>query len=780
MRPVAALVVAALSGPAAAQTTEVPAALQLTPTLTPPAGSDAARQLPIILRAQQLRGRPDLETVAEGDAEFRRADTLIRADLLRYDHPDDLATARGNVRVRRSGASYSGTELQIKVQRFEGFFANPTYYFDRTGAGGTADRFEFLDDERSLATGANYTSCATDGTGGPDWLLSTDRVSMDFGANEGIAENAVLRFYGVPILAAPVLSFPLTDARKSGWLPPSIGLDSKSGLQVSAPYYWNIAENRDATLTPIVAARRGAALDSEFRYLQGWGGGAAGLVLWPDDRLAERNRWAVVHAHDGDPGAATLLRWRLLRVSDNDYWKDFQRETPSLTPRLLATDLQLGRGLALAGTDWQAYARVQRWQVLQDADPASKIVAPYEREPQLGVRAARVLDNGIDYQVETEVNRFVNPSAGVDTPRPTGVRVHALGSVGRDFAVFGGTVTPRLALNAAHYALDQPLGGRRSLGRTIPTFSVDSRWELERNTIWFGRDVRQTLEPRLLYVHTPYREQDPRLNFDAAPKDFNSESIFTDNAFSGVDRVSDADQLTAGLTTRLINPATGVESVRLAVVQRYLLREQRITPELTGDAQARFVPFRQRISDVLLLGSSNLVPRWTLDGSVQYNPDIGRTVRSIVSARYSPGPYRTVNMSYRLARGLSEQVETGWQWPIAGETPAERLQRSLAAANGCAGSWYTVGRVNYSTRDRRLTDAVLGFEYDAGCWIGRVVAERLSTGFTEATTRLLLQLELVGLSRLGSNPLRVLKDNIPGYKLLREDGAAAIASPFND
>ena len=145
-------------------------------------------------------------------------------------------------------------------------------------------------------------------------------------------------------------------------------------------------------------------------------------------------------------------------------------------------------------------------------------------------------------------------------------------------------------------------------------------------------------------------------------------------------------------------------------------------------------------------------------------------MRSVVGARYSPAPYQTVGMTYRLATGLSEllnneQVELGWQWPVYGAARSA----TNANPNACKGSLYTVGRVNYSTRDSRITDSVVGLEYDAGCWIGRVVAERLSTGRTEATTRLLLQLELVGLSRLGANPLQVLKDNIPGYRLLREE-----------
>jgi LPS-assembly protein len=174
---------------------------------------------------------------------------------------------------------------------------------------------------------------------------------------------------------------------------------------------------------------------------------------------------------------------------------------------------------------------------------------------------------------------------------------------------------------------------------------------------------------------------------------------------------------------------------------------------------------------VLLLGSTSVIPQWKLDASVQYNPDSSRAVRSILSARYSPGPYRTVAATYRLARDLSEQVELAWQWPLYGPTPDRPALNLAREGSSCKGSWYSVGRVNYSTRDSRVTDSVLGLEFDAGCWIARVVAERLSTGRSEATTRLLLQLELVGLSRLGTNPLQVLKDNIPGYRLLRDERA---------
>ncbi|CAN5862454.1 LPS-assembly protein LptD [soil metagenome] len=750
----------------------------MSPALLPPPKGDAARQLPIILRAKALSGRPDLETVAEGDAEFRRGGAVIRADRLAYEYANDRALAKGNVRVSKDGNVYTGPELQLEVERFEGFFLNPTYHFGRTGAGGAARRIDFIDDQRAVATEATYTSCPSDGSGDPAWLLSTERVHMDFGTNEGVAENAVLRFYGVPILGAPRLSFPLTDERKSGWLPPSFNLDSKSGFQVTVPYYWNIAPNRDATFTPSVSTRRGLGIESQIRYLEPSYNGAWTLNLIPHDNLTSSRRYALNAQHESELPGNALLQLHILRVSDDDYWKDFQRDVVSPTPRMFASDITLDKPLG----NWSLYSRVQRWQIQQTVDAASRIEAPYERVPQVGARYASRFGSGFDVGFETELNRFANPANGISVARPTGVRFHALGSIARPFVQPGWTLTPKVSFNAASYSLDgsslDALGNstgtgssttpayRRSASRVIPSVSLDSAWVFERDARWFGKSVRQTLEPRLLYVNTPYRNQSNLPNFDSANKDFNFDAIFSENAFSGVDRVSDGQQVTAGVITRFIDPESGAESLRLGIAQRYLFRDQRVTLTPDGKSDA---PIQQRLSDLLLLASTTLVPSWNLDASVQYSPDTDRTIRSIVGARYSPGPFRTLSLTYRLSRGLSEQLELGWQWPIYGPTPEQKPSLRTEGGGSCTGSWYGVGRVNYSTRDSRLTDSIFGVEYDAGCWIGRVVAERLSTGRSEATTRLLLQLELVGLSRLGSNPLQVLKDNIPGYRLLRDD-----------
>ncbi|MDE1927746.1 MAG: LPS-assembly protein LptD, partial [Burkholderiales bacterium] len=746
-----------------------PAAGALRPSLAlRPLPRSEAAALPTFLRGRELTSQPDATTFVEGDVDFRRAGLAIHADRLSYDAATDLAAARGHVRIRKDGAIFSGPEMQLQVQRFEGWLLHPEFEFPLLGVGGRAERVDFLDAARSHAIKTEYTSCPRVGNAEPAWVLRADSVELDTDRNEGVAHKARLDFLGVPILALPTLSFPLSDARRSGWLPPTYETDNRSGLQLSMPYYWNIAPNRDATFTPRVITRRGFGLDSEFRYLEPGSQGQLQFNWLPDDRLTGTSRDALQWRHETHFDAGGLrLTANVLHVSDDNWWKDFPNDGHSLTPRLLQQRLALERPFSFGGGSGLAYARLAHWQVLQDA--ASVVVEPYERSPQIGVRVGgKAL--GLEYRAETEYNHFeLAPGALAAAGRTGGDRVHLLGSVDWPLRAPGWFVVPKFSVNAAAYGGLTTSGsvGRTHASRAIPTFSLDLGLELERQTVDFGRSFRQTLEPRMYYVWTPYLAQSQLPNFDSAGKDFNFTSIYTDNQFSGIDRVSDAKQLTTGVITRYIDNATGAEALRLGYAQRYLFSPQRITAQADGTPDGN--PEIPHFSDALVTAATSLIPAWKVDSTIEYSPAIQRSIRSIVGLRYEPGPFRTLSMTYRLQRGSSEQLELGWQWPITGRPPA-------AVDNGgssCGGAWYGVGRVNYSLRDRRVTDSVVGTEYDAGCWILRVVARSVSTGLSQATTGLMVQLELVGLSRIGSNPLQLLKDNIPGYRLLREERNAA-------
>ena len=763
--------------------------------------------------------QPARRLLAEGAVQFRHAGAVLRADRLDYDSADERVRAQGRVRIERDGAVYSGPALDVRMDSFEGWFEGPRFEFQRWGAGGRAQRLEFLGRDKARAWQADYTSCPRDdapadpatGPGAaagmaaraglgepavatgpgkaaraePAWILSTRRLDLNFAANEGRAEGAVLRFLGVPILAAPTLSFPLNDQRKSGWLPPNVNLDSRSGLGVSVPYYWNIAPNRDATLTPRILARRGVAADVEWRYLEPQHEGLLGLDALPHDRSYGHSRWAWRAEHrtqwDGGSGvpawlADTRVQWKAARVSDDDWWKDFPRGVASLTPRLLGQSLALERSLQGWGASGQAYARLAHWQVLQSTDA---IVSPYQRSPQLGLRLGADAAGGWKASLESEFNRFTLARTDAASAHlPEGWRWHGVASLERPWRGEGWWVQPSLSLHSAYYQTQTQ--GQGSAWRSLPSFSLDAGATFERQTVFLGRSLRQVLEPRIRYARTPFRDQSQLPNYDSAGKDFNLTSIYSDNAWSGVDRISDSHQLTLGATTRMFRDSDGAEVLRLGWVQRLLIDPQRVTPDDSDPSVQSSNALNRKLSDMLLIGSTHVIPRWTLETTVRYNADTQRAVRSVMGARYAAGDFRSLSAAYRFTRGQTEQIDFGWQWPVGGSSaptgssgvPGASGSGSAAgvgSAGTCSGRLYSVGRVNYSLRDSRITDSLLGLEYDSGCWIGRIVAERVSTGRSEATTRLMLQLELVGLSRLGSNPLQVLKDNIPGYRLLREE-----------
>lgn len=728
--------------------------------------------------ADRLEGSLDGQVRLSGSVQVQLDDLSVRADRLTYDSNQSRLQASGAVQMLRAEDRFSGSELRYDSQTSTGYLLQPRFYLSATDAGGRAERIDLLGAQRMDLRGLRYSSCKVGDDETAPWQLTASRLQVDIAANEGIAEDAVLRFYDVPILALPKLSFPVTEDRKSGWLPPSIDLSTTGGLVVAAPYYWNIAPQHDATLTPVLSLKRGAELDGEFRYLQPDWRGQTQLSWLPHDEVAGGTRWASRWTHRGAAPLDSDYRIDWLRVSDEDYWTDGLRGADNLTPRLLgssATWRQAHRAHweGLGWLDRQLYASTQYWQVLNGSSTSDLITAPYRREAQLGAQWGQQRDL-LDWSVQTEVNRFVPGALGAAAGQPTGQRAHLLGQLGWQLGRGGWRFTPRLGVNAAAYDLEQAMAdGRRHATRVVPTFSLDSGWTFERELRLFDRPLTQTLEPRVLYVRTPWRDQSLLPNFDSDVLDFNPTTIFGDSSFSGVDRVADAQRITAGLTTRFVESGSGIEWARLGFAQRYLLQDQRIT----SDGQ----PLTQRMSDALLFGSTQAIPHWTLNGSLRYDPELSRVARSSASVTYSPGPWRTLHLTHSLQRGSSERFGVGWQWPIGGTSSTMALLASSpwggarerddsVSAGDCSGRLYTVGRIDYSKFDRRIAGALVGFEYDAGCWVGRVVAERTSTGASAATSRLMLQLEFVGLSRLalGSNPLTRLKDNIPGYRLLRE------------
>ncbi|MBC7610435.1 MAG: LPS-assembly protein LptD, partial [Polaromonas sp.] len=280
---------------------DTPLVLKSSPMLaeTPPDDKDV--KPPTFVFGDRISGRTDLETIIDGNAEVRRGKNAIRADRIEYYQPDDQTISRGNVRINSGGNLFNGPELQLKIDTFEGFFLSPNYRFLSNGGNGTAQRIDFIDDQRLVAREATFTTCerTDEKTWEPAWVLSGTSFKFDKESETGEATGAVLRFKNVPILAFPTISFPLSDKRKSGLLPPTFNLDSTSGFEVSQPYYFNIAPNRDATLTTTVMSKRGINLGAEARYLERDYAGRLRTNFLPSDSLRKINRWSYALEHTG-------------------------------------------------------------------------------------------------------------------------------------------------------------------------------------------------------------------------------------------------------------------------------------------------------------------------------------------------------------------------------------------------------------------------------------------------------------------------------------------------
>jgi LPS-assembly protein len=299
--------------------------------------------------------------------------------------------------------------------------------------------------------------------------------------------------------------------------------------------------------------------------------------------------------------------------------------------------------------------------------------------------------------------------------------------------------------------------------RAIPIFSLDSGLFFERSMRLLGRDFTQTLEPRAFYVRTPYFDQSGLPNYDSGAKDFSLSTIYSENSFVGNDRISDMRMLTLGVTSKFLNPSTGAQAFNVGIAQRFSYIDQLVTlPNTTAPTG--------RLSDYLLNAGSRLYPSWQVDGTVQVGANSGTAERATLSTRYAPGNYRSISAAYRMQQGVSEQVDVNWQWPLGDLFQrADENEGVNSAGRGLGPNrWYSVARLNYSVFDKRLVNAIAGFEYDADCWIGRIVLEKTQLDVSTTNQRIMFQIEFTGFSRLGTSPISSLRSNIPRYQNLRE------------
>jgi LPS-assembly protein len=720
------------------------------------AGAEATDKIrhDVFVKADHVSGRNENEMVAEGNVEVRRAGTSLTADRVVYWPLSDELDAVGGIRLEHGRDIISGPHLHFKVTDQIGFFEQPSYSLTRsppkerdplalprqpvTGSG-EASRIDFAGEGLYRLFGATYSTCAP---GARDWYAQADEIELDYNRETGEAKNARIVFKDSTLLYTPWLTFSLNDKRKSGVLPPTIGTSTNSGFDVTVPYYWNIAPDMDATISPRLMARRGLQINTEFRYLEDDYNGQSHFEYLAHDKMLGKSRSAFAVIHNQALSPRWTANLNINGVSDDTYFSD-------LSPRLwMVTQTNLLRQGAInyAGGWWNGSLTAQRFQTLQD--PSAPVAVPYYRMPQLSFSGTRSdLPAATQFAFSAEYVRFGHPT------QVTGERAVFYPQVSWPMQGAAWFVRPKLGMHVSRYQLDRADGdGPTQINRELPIASVDAGAVFERPVNWFGHTQTQTLEPRLYYVYIPVRDQSRIPVFDSALTDFNFGQIFLENRYSGSDRIGDARQLTAVALSRLIDPDTGLETLRAAVGQRYYFSTQTVT--LPGE-----VPRSNRKTDFLAALSGRLTERTYFDGGWQYNPAVNRTERVDLALRYQPEMAKVINAGYRFTRDQFAQVDISAQWPLSGR-------------------WHGVGRYNYSTRDHKLIEGLAGIEYDGGCWAARVVLHRMATQTAETSTALFFQWELSGLGRIGINPLDLLKRSIPGYGVINQPTADPIFGAY--
>ena len=660
-------------------------------------------------------------TTLTGDVRMTHRDQTLTADRVVFDKDTQQLTAEGDVILVSPELAVRGPRAESNLETGQARVDEAVYYMADLHGRGAADLIERPDDDTVVLHGASYTTCDE---GHEAWLISASRVKLDQAEAEGTAHHAVLRVGRVPVMYTPWISFPIGDERKSGFLAPSFGNSGKRGFELEIPYYWNIAPNYDATLSPRYMSRRGTQLNTEFRYLTERSNGNLQFA-WLDDSVYEDERWLGRFRNTTRPANRTEIDIDVNGVSDDTYFDDLDNSLDVISTTHLERRID--------ARWWWDYGslrvRAQGYQTIDETLTPSQY--PYRRLPQVLFQGG-VPDGGLglDYELRTEWVRFDQDD------RLTGERLDFMPAVSLPLRSPGAFLEPRVAWRYTAYRLDDSLPeDQREPDRSVPTYSLDSGLIFERQA---SARTRQTLEPRLFYVYTPYRDQDVLPVFDTAELDFSFAQLFREDRFSGADRVADANQLSVALTTRYIDTASGRERLRASIGEIFYFEDRRVT--LPGEP----VETREE-SDLAAELGARLGDYWKVDASVLWDPETEQTDRSSARIQYRRDTQHVINLGHQYREGDFDQAEVSFGWPLTRR-------------------WKGVGRWVYDLEGNRDLETLGGIEYESCCWKLRLVGRNYVTdNGTEYNNAIYAQLVLKGLAGVGQDIEDLLEEGILGY-----------------
>jgi len=680
----------------------------IAPVLASPPNRDAA---PITMLARRFSAQNKTMAEASGDVELRRADQQLNTETLRYIPDQRRVEIPGPMRYRDAQLEATAGSARFDLLRDSGELSEPSFALVGSTAHGTAGELLLDAGNRSFLRRLNFTTCPGED---PEWLMTARELELRHDRGYGIARNATLRFMNLPFLYVPWITFPIDSRRKTGFLYPSFSSANDNGFEVGIPWYWNIAPNQDATITPRYFTDRGFMLTGEYRLLTRRSAGQLEFDYLADDQQTGRDRSHYRLRHD----TAINPRWRstvlVHRVSDDQYFQDFGVSLAQAAQQFLRSRAGIDGG----GRYWSFSLLADDFQVIDEA--VSELSEPYRRLPRLAYTVDRPLGRGgLRLALDSEIVSF-DREIGV-----TGLRADLYPRLNWGLERHWGFLRASAGYRQTAYRLDLEGGpGDERPERGTEILSLDAGMYFERD----GAGGRlQTLEPRLFYLYVPYENQDALPDFDTAEFTFGFSQLFHTNRFTGADRQGDANRLTLALTTRSLNPASGRERWRLSAGQILYLEEQRVGLRGGAPPSVDTSPF---VAEFVW----RPLARFTGRVGAQWNWENDELDVGYLGFDYTSEQGSRAGFEYRFRRDRLDQFDFRYFRPVN-----ER--------------WRVLARLKYSLEESDILETQAGFEYESCCWAVRLVSRRfLRSRLGDQRDAIYLELNLKGLGSFGRRP----------------------------
>ncbi|EEY9419816.1 TPA: LPS assembly protein LptD [Escherichia coli] len=737
--------------------------------------------LPVTINADHAKGDYPDDAVFTGSVDIMQGNSRLQADEVQLHQkeapgqPEPVRTvdALGNVHYDDNQVILKGPKGWANLNTKDTNVWEGDYQMVGRQGRGKADLMKQRGENRyTILDNGSFTSCLP---GSDTWSVVGSEIIHD--REEQVAEiwNARFKVGPVPIFYSPYLQLPVGDKRRSGFLIPNAKYTTTNYFEFYLPYYWNIAPNMDATITPHYMHRRGNIMwENEFRYLSQAGAGLMELDYLPSDKVYEdehpnddsSRRWLFYWNHSGVMDQVWRFNVDYTKVSDPSYFNDFDNKYGSSTDGYATQKFSVG----YAVQNFNATVSTKQFQVFSEQNTSS-----YSAEPQLDVNYYQNDVGPFDTRIYGQAVHFVN--ARDDMPEAT--RVHLEPTINLPLSNNWGSINTEAKLLATHYQqtnLDwynsNPQNNKLadSVNRVMPQFKVDGKMVFERDMNLLAPGFTQTLEPRVQYLYVPYRDQSDIYNYDSALLQSDYSGLFRDRTYGGLDRIASANQVTTGVTSRIYDDAA-VERFNISVGQIYYFTESR-----TGDDNITWEN-DDKTGSLVWAGDTywRISERWGLRGGIQYDTRLDNVATSSSSIEYRRDEDRLVQLNYRYASPEYIQAtlprdsrDKRWNAPQYKDGIS---QVGAVASWPIADRWSIVGAYYYDTNANKQADSMLGVQYSSCCYAIRVGYERKLNGWDNDKQHAVydnaigFNIELRGLSsNYGLGTQEMLRSNILPYQ----------------